>query len=121
VKDPGIDTNVGVGVGAGSKKPGWVDESIVKPVVEDEETSQDTRVLTAQALKIHEFFNKISDELETFLENGGQFNLRVYHNGGCESIDLHQLNGEFECSFLQTKVLKLHVPGELDDDGCKIA
>ena len=87
----------------------------------NEEDSQDERVLTAQAKKIHGLFDKISDALEIFLHNGGQFNLRVYHNEGSESIDLHQLNGEFECSFLQVKELKLDVPGELDDDGNKIA
>lgn len=76
-----------------------------------EHTERLREALREKAQLIHTKFDEISDLIEEFNQLGGQVNLRVYHNGGGESIDLHELNGEFETVFLQIEVLEV----DLDD------
>ena len=78
------------------------------------------RELMVIAREAHSLVDKLSNFIEEFNHRGGKVNLRVYYNEGSESIDLHDLNGEFEIRFFQVEELKLGVSGELDDEGNKI-
>lgn len=91
------------------RRPGQLCEPAVKEMAEKlhkRATLADAGSLTLVAKDIHNLLDQLSDKVEEFVTLGGQFNLRVYHNGGCESIDLHQLNGEFEGNYLWTRELE---------------
>lgn len=55
--------------------------------------------------EIRETINRLGCLIDEFNREGGQFNLRVYHNEGSESIDLHQLSGELEPQFFKVEEL----------------
>lgn len=87
------------------RRPGELCLPMVKAMgkkLEARRTSTDEELIKVANL-IQLCFKQAGDYIERFRALGGQFNLRVYHNGGCESIDLHQLNGEFEGEYLKTE------------------
>ena len=59
--------------------------------------------LEETAPKIRSLLRDLGDQIEHFVVTGGQVNLRVYHNEGCESIDLHKLNGEMTVELLRVE------------------
>lgn len=66
-----------------------------------------SRRLKALAQKMHDCIDQLGDHIEAFNNAGGQVNLRVYHNQGSESIDLHELNGEFEGTYLKVEEITI--------------
>lgn len=57
--------------------------------------------LKALATDMHAWINDLGDHIEAFNKAGGKVNLRVHHNDGSESLDLHDLSGEFEITFFR--------------------
>lgn len=58
------------------------------------------------ARKIHEAARVLGDLIEEFREAGGRTAMRVWHSGGCEGDDLHDLSGELQPETVVAEVLE---------------